>query len=68
MRITRDGTQNAVHSMFIILEHWYPLLHVRAFLAQGKRGESAIHQLYDGPPFNSRVPHQERTTSRTPIR
>ena len=23
-------TQNAVHSMFIILEHWYPSLHVRA--------------------------------------
>ena len=33
MRITRDGTQNAVHSMFIILEHWYPLLYVRALLA-----------------------------------
>ena len=53
MRITRDGTQNGMHSMFIILEHWYPLLHVRAFLAQRKRGESAIHQLYDGPSFSS---------------
>ena len=40
--------------MFIILEHWYPLLHVRALLAQRKRGESAIHQLHDGPSFSSR--------------
>ena len=53
MRITRDGTQNAVHSVFITLEHWKILLHVRAFLALRKRGESAIHQLYDGPSLNS---------------
>ena len=64
---TRDGIRNAVHSMFIILEHWYTLLHVRAFLAQRKRGESAIHQLYDWPSFSSGVRHQERTTSRTSI-
>ena len=31
--ITRDGIQNAVQSMFIILEHWCPSLHVRALLA-----------------------------------
>ena len=30
--------------MFIILEHWHRLLHVRALLAQRKRSESAIHQ------------------------
>ena len=30
--------------------------------------ESAIHQEDDGPSFNSRVRHQERTTSRTPYR
>ena len=35
MRIVRDGTQNAVQSMFIILEHWYPLLHVH-FLLKGR--------------------------------
>ena len=52
MRVTRDGTQNAVHSVFIILEHWYTPLHVRAFLTQRKRDESAIHQLYDGPSFS----------------
>ena len=34
-------------------------------LAQRKRGESAIHQVYDGPSFSSGVRHQERTTSRT---
>ena len=28
-------------------------LHVRALLAERKRGESAIHQLYDGPSFSS---------------
>ena len=67
MWITRDGTQNAVHSMFIIVEHWYTLLHVRAFIAQRKRGESAIHQLYDGPSFSSGARHQERTTSWTSI-
>ena len=38
MWITRDGTQNAVHSVFIILEHWYTPLHVRAFLAWRKEG------------------------------
>ena len=32
-----------------------------------KRGESAIHQVYDGPPFSSGVRHQERTTSWTSI-
>ena len=26
--------KNAVHSMFIILEHWVTLPHVRAFLTQ----------------------------------
>ena len=31
---TRDGTQNAVQSMFIILGHWHLLLHVRANLAK----------------------------------
>ena len=37
-----------------ILEHWHRLLHVRALPAQRKRGESAIHQVYDGPSFNFR--------------
>ena len=37
MWITRDGTQNAVHSVFIILDHWYTLLHMGAFLAQKER-------------------------------
>ena len=41
---------------------------IGAFLAQRKRGESAIHQLYHGHSFSSGVRHQERTTSRTPIR
>ena len=52
--------------MFIILGHWHRLLHVRALLAKRKRGKSKIHQVHDGP-FNSRVRHQERTTSRTSI-
>ena len=54
-------------SMFIILDHWHRLLHMRALLAQRKRGESEIHQVYDGRSFNSGVRHQERTTSRTSI-
>ena len=37
------------------------------YLAQRKRGESAIHQLYDGHCFSSGVRHQEKTTSRTSI-
>ena len=40
--------KNAVHSVSIILENWYDLLHMRAFLAQRKRYQSEIHQLYDG--------------------
>ena len=35
-----DGTQNAVHSMFTILEYRYTLLHVHAFLAQRKRSHT----------------------------
>ena len=66
--IARHGTQNAVQSMFVILGHWHRLLHVRALLAKRKRGKSENHQIHDGPSFNSRVRHQERTTSRTPIR
>ena len=53
--------------MFIILEYWYPLLHVRAFLAQRNRGQPEIRQMYDGPSFSSRVRYQERTTSWTSI-
>ena len=37
-----DGTQNAVQSMPFILEYRHGLLHVRAFLAQRKRGQSEI--------------------------
>ena len=47
--IARDGTQNAVHSVSIILEYRYELLHVRALLAQRNRGQSGIRQIYDGP-------------------
>ena len=32
-----------------------------------ERSESEIHQTHDGPPFHSRLRHQERTTSRTSI-
>ena len=41
--------------MFIILGHWHRLLHARALLAKRKRGKSEIHQVHDGPSFNSRV-------------
>ena len=44
-----------MHSVFVILEYRYTLLHVRAFLAQRKRDQSTIHQLYDGPPFSEYV-------------
>ena len=60
-------TQGTAQGMSIILEHWRRLLHVRALLSSRKRGESAIHQVYDGHSFNSRVRDQERTTSRTSI-
>ena len=53
--------------MFIILRHWHRLLHVRALLALRKRGKSEIHRENDGPSFNTRARHQERTTSRTSI-
>ena len=42
MRIARDGTQNAVESMSIILEYRHGLLHVRTFLAQRNRGQWEI--------------------------
>ena len=41
-RIARDGSQNAVHSMPIILERNHRLLHMRAFLAGRNRGQSTI--------------------------
>ena len=53
--------------MFIILEHWHRLLHVRALLAQKKRREQEICPVYHGSSFNSRVRNQEMTTSRTSI-
>ena len=46
---------------------WHRVLHVRPLLAKRKRGKSEIHQVHDGPPLNSRLRHQERTTSRTSI-
>ena len=67
MRIVRDGTQNAVQSVPIILERRHRLLHVRAFLAQRNRCQSEIRQIYDGPSFTSRVCHQEGKTSWTSI-
>ena len=36
MWTTRDETQNAVHSVFIILEHWYTLLHVGISCKKGE--------------------------------
>ena len=38
------------------------------FLAQRKRGKSEFRQVHGGPPFHSRLRHQERTTLRTPTR
>ena len=52
MRIARDGTQNEVQSVPIILEYRYDLLHSRAFLAQRDKGQSEIRQIYDGPSFS----------------
>ena len=34
---------------------------------KGRGEKSEIHQVHDGPSFNSRLRHQERTTSRTSI-
>ena len=62
-----DGTDNAVHSMPIILEHRHRLLHVRAFLAERNSGQSKIRWIYDGFSFIPRVCHQERKTSLTQI-
>ena len=62
---TRCWTPSTMQSVFIILGRGHRLLHVRTLLAQWKRRKSEIHQVYDGPSFNSRVRHQERTTSRT---
>ena len=62
--IARVGTQNAVQSMFIIWDLGIVYCTCGHFLCR-KRAKSQIHQVYDGPPFNSWVRHQERTTSRT---
>ena len=43
----RDGTQNAVHSVFIILEHWYILSHLRAFLAERRANQKFISYTMD---------------------
>ena len=67
MRIARDGPQNAVPSMLIILEHRHGMLHVRALLAQRNRGQSEFREIYDGLSFTSRVRNQEGRTSWTSI-
>ena len=64
--IARDGSQNAMQSMPIILECRHRLSHVRAFLA-GNRSQSRFHCIYHGPFINSRVRHQEGKTSRPQI-
>ena len=46
--------------MFIILVHWRCLVRVRALLAQRKRTKSEIHQVHDGPSFNSRLRIKKR--------
>ena len=42
MWITRNGTQNALHSVFIMLEYRHCPLHVRAFLGERHGGQSKI--------------------------
>ena len=63
MWIARDGTQNVVHSVSIILEYPFDLLHVWAFLARRNTGQSEIHQLHDGLSSSAWVCHQEGKTS-----
>ena len=50
--IVRDGPQDAVQSMPIILEWRHRLLYMRASL-KGNSGQSTFHCRNDGPPFNS---------------
>ena len=42
VRNARDGFQNAMHSMLVILERRHRLLHMRAFLAERNRGQSKL--------------------------
>ena len=57
--IARDGTQNAVQSMRIIMEYRYRLLHVRKLLAQRNSGQSKVRSIYDGSFFSPWVCHQK---------
>ena len=65
--LLETGTQNAVHSMLIILEHRHRLLHMRAFLAERNIGQSKICKVCDGPSFTPRVCRQEGKSSWTQI-
>ena len=60
--IARDGHQNAVQSMLIILKWRHCLLYMWASLKRNS-GQSTFHCIYDGPSFNSRIRHQEGKTS-----
>ena len=57
---TRNGTHNAVQSLFIILMH--RLLHMRALLAKRNGGEQAICPVHHGSLLDSQLLHQERAT------
>ena len=61
MGITPDGTKNAVQTMFVMLEQWHRLLHVRAFYAVNHQFIKYTMDLLSVPDVI------ERTTSRTSI-
>ena len=59
--------KNAVQSMFIILGQLASPIARAGTSCVKEDGISEIHQVHDGPSLNSRVRHQERTTSRISI-
>ena len=60
--LVRDGHQDAMQSMPIILEWRHRLLYMRASLKRNS-GQSTFHCIYDGPSLNSRIRNQEGKTS-----
>ena len=67
VRIARHGSQNAMHSMPILLERRHRLLYMRAFLSERNRGQSKIRSIYNGSSFSPWICDQEGKISRPQI-
>ena len=62
------ANQNKEQSMFVLLEPWHRLLHVRELLAKWNRGEQEFCPVHHGSSFDSQLLEKVKTTPRASLR